>query len=212
MSLTALFFTAFVMGFSGAMMPGPLLTVTINESYRRGFIAGPLLMLGHGILEASLIAGLTLGLYNILAQTAFKSGVAIVGGLILLWLGWGMAKDAWLARVSLQNESRGSSRGLHPVLAGIVVSLSNPYWILWWATIGLAYVTQALQKGWLGLMVFFTGHILADLTWYSAVSLAAVSGKKVLSEKVYRGILIVCGVFLLGLGVYFVQAGITRTV
>ncbi|MDX9872509.1 MAG: LysE family transporter [Clostridia bacterium] len=212
MSLAALFATAFVMGFSGAMMPGPLLTVTINESYRRGFKAGPLLVLGHGLLELALIAGLTLGLYNILAQPSFQSGVAVVGGLILLWLGWGMAKDAWAGRISLQNESRGFSRGMSPVLAGIVVSLSNPYWILWWATIGLAYVTQALQKGVAGLLVFFAGHILADLTWYSAVSLAAVSGKKVLSEGVYRGVLMVCGVFLLGLGLYFVQAGITRTV
>lgn len=95
MSLTTLFITAFVMGFSGAMMPGPLLTVDIHESYRRGMKTGPLLVLGHAILELVLVIGLTMGLYSVLIQPLFKTSVALLGGLVLLWMGWGMAKDAW---------------------------------------------------------------------------------------------------------------------
>jgi threonine/homoserine/homoserine lactone efflux protein len=206
MTVIALFFTAFVIGFSGAMMPGPLLTVSINESYRRGIQAGPLLVLGHGILELLLVIGLTLGLQELLVQAVFKKSVALIGGLVMLWMGWSMAKDAWFGKISLRYDAHGDYRGMSPILAGIVVSLSNPYWIIWWATIGLTYVTQAMQKGILGLTVFFTGHILADLTWYSAISLAVVSGKKLLSERVYRGVLVVCGVFLLGMAGYFIYS------
>lgn len=93
-----------------------------------------------------------------------------------------------------------------PVLAGIIVSLSNPYWIIWWATIGLTYITQALQIGTVGLAVFLTGHLLADLIWYSGISFAVVSGKKIIKEDIYRGILVVCGLFLIGLGVYFIYS------
>ncbi|PKM86672.1 MAG: lysine transporter LysE, partial [Firmicutes bacterium HGW-Firmicutes-12] len=107
MTLITLFFTAFIIGFSGAMMPGPLLTVNINESYRRGIKAGPMLVLGHGILELALIIGLTLGLQEMLIQPAFKRSVALFGGLVMFWMGWSMAKDAWLGRVSLQLEARG---------------------------------------------------------------------------------------------------------
>ncbi len=43
-------------------MPGPLLTATISESSQRGFIAGPLLITGHAILELVLVIAFLLGL------------------------------------------------------------------------------------------------------------------------------------------------------
>ena len=50
-SLWFLFWSAFLVGFSGAMMPGPVLTATISEVMKRGFKAGPLIVLGHALLE-----------------------------------------------------------------------------------------------------------------------------------------------------------------
>lgn len=209
MTPSTLFLSSFVMAFSGAMMPGPLLTVNIDETYRRGFWAGPLLILGHGILEAGLVIGLSLGLAAFLIQPIFKGGVALIGGLVLLWMGWGMFRDACYDRVSLEINRSGDHKRMPPVIAGIIVSLSNPYWLLWWATIGLTYITIAGQLGTFGLVVFLTGHVLADLLWYSAISLAVVSGKKFLDVKVYRAILIICGIFLFGLALYFVWSGWT---
>ncbi len=207
MTLTALFFTSFLMGFSGAMMPGPLLTVNIHETFRKGFRTGPLLIFGHGLLEVSLVIGLTMGLDLILLKPLFQGGIALIGGLVLLWMGWGMLKDSWLGRVNLELTTKNDIRSMPPVLAGVIVSVSNPYWLLWWATIGLTYVTLAMQKGALALAVFMSGHLLADLTWYSAVSFAVARGKKIISDKVYQGILLVCGVFLLVLALYFIWSG-----
>jgi len=207
MTLTTLFITAFIMGFSGAMMPGPLLTVNISESYRRGFIAGPLLILGHAILEVGLVIGLTLGLASILVLSQVKGSIAIIGGVVLLWMGWGMVRDAWKGSLSLSMEDTSQVKGMHPVLAGIVVSVSNPYWILWWATIGLTYVTESITMGTLALIVFLVGHLLADLVWYSAISFTVVKGKKIFNDSAYRGIILICGLFLLGLAVYFLWSG-----
>ncbi len=47
--------SSFVVALSGALMPGPLLTVTVGEATRRGFWAGPLIILGHGLLELTLV-------------------------------------------------------------------------------------------------------------------------------------------------------------
>lgn len=227
MEILAIFTTAFIVGFSGAMMPGPLLTVTIGESARRGFWAGPLIVAGHAVLELALIMALVGGLSVLLTMTMVSQVIAVLGGAFLLYMGAGMARDAAAGRVSLKmagnvgrggnhSDSREESNGfrtpavqrrMHPVLAGILVSVSNPYWTLWWATVGLGYITLSLQKGTMGLTSFFTGHILADLVWYSLISAAVAGGRKFLSDRIYSGIIVACGIFLIGLGGYFLYYG-----
>ena len=89
---------------------------------------------------------------------------------------------------------------------GILVSLANPYWSLWWATIGLAYVLQSRRWGIAGVIVFFLGHIAADLLWYSTVSFSVGKGRAVFTTKIYRAVVcgsagclvILAGVFLYG--------------
>lgn len=208
MSIITIFATAFLMAFSGAIMPGPLLTVNIHETYHRGFIAGPLLILGHGILELVLLIGLILGLDRVLKTPIFQNSIAIIGGVVLLWMAWGMLKDSWKGNISIDLEDKNKGgRSLNPIVAGIVVSISNPYWSVWWATIGLTYVTQAIQKGVGALIAFYIGHILADLLWYSGISFAVVSGRRILSDKIYRYIIMVCGLFLVFLALYFIWVG-----
>jgi hypothetical protein len=57
-TLLTIFASSFVIALSGALMPGPLLTATISECSQRGFIAGPLLITGHAILELVLVIAL----------------------------------------------------------------------------------------------------------------------------------------------------------
>jgi len=217
MELWTIFWTALVVGFSGAMMPGPLLTVTIGESMRRGFVAGPLIVLGHAILEILLVVLLVLGLAQFLASERVNTVIALVGGAFLVYMGWSMTRDAWRGRVSLDLGSpEGSASavpdtarvstprpGMHPVAAGILVSLSNPYFTFWWASVGLAFISTSVAFGTAGLAAFTTGHLLSDLIWYSLVSGAVAGGRRFMNQQVYRGIIAVCGVFLVGLGAYF---------
>ncbi len=218
MELGTIFWTALAVGFSGAMMPGPLLTVTIGETARRGFVAGPLLVLGHALLEVALVVLLVLGADRFLASEQVNSAIALVGGAFLVFMGWSMYRDARRGRVSLQLDAgerpegkpagEEERRGLHPVPAGVLVSLSNPYWSLWWATVGLAYITTSMARGTAGLAAFLSGHLLADLVWYGLVAGAVAGGRRFMSQGVYRGIIAVCGVFLVCLGAYFVYRGI----
>ena len=137
MDLIALFITAFLVGLSGAMMPGPLLTVTIAESARRGFKAGPLIVLGHAILELALIIALLAGLSFYLKKPLVTTVISIVGGAFLLFMGLNMIKDVLQGRITLEGSENNAAKGvnMHPVMAGILVSVSNPFWIVWWATI-----------------------------------------------------------------------------
>ncbi|HWI55260.1 MAG TPA: LysE family transporter, partial [Desulfobacteria bacterium] len=139
MELPNLFLTAFWLAFSGAMMPGPMLTVTINESMKRGKMAGPLIVLGHAILELVLVTGMIFGLNLIISNQSVTAGISIVGGGFLLWMGWDMIKSVFSGSVSLHLDAEGTGNKLGPVLSGIMTSLSNPYWSLWWATVGLSF-------------------------------------------------------------------------
>lgn len=210
MDIPALFITAFLVGLSGAMMPGPLLTVTIAEGARRGFKAGPLIVLGHAILELALIIALLAGLSFYLKKPLVTTVISIVGGAFILFMGLNMIKDVLQGRVALESSENNTAKGvnMHPVTAGILVSVSNPFWIVWWATIGLTYLTMALKSGVMGITSFFSGHIMADLLWYSLIAAAIASGRRFLKPRVYQAIIIFCGLFLIGLGGYFIYTGI----
>lgn len=210
-------------------MPGPLLTVTISETIRRGFWAGPMLVLGHGLLELVLVVALVLGIAAILVHPTVSTVIFLLGGGILCLMGLGMARDARRGTLDLnlaaqhQGQAVNSAspeqlapghwvygQGLHPVGAGILVSLANPYWLLWWATVGLGYVTISMGRGLPGVASFFAGHILADLIWYSLISGAVVGGRRFMSQAAYRLLIGVCGAFLLGLGGFFIYSGLAR--
>jgi len=201
--------SAFIVGFSGALVPGPLSAMTVAASARRGFRAGPLLTLGHAIAEMLIVAALAIGLNRVFQQPLVSGLIALVGGIVLLWMGWSMAHGAWANGMTLAAaRSSASVSAAADVRSGLLVSIANPYWILWWATVGATYVVMALAFGVAGLVVFFVGHIMSDLSWNSLLAFAVSSGRRVISDRLYRGVIIACGLFLIVMGATFAWAGI----
>ncbi len=193
---------------SGALMPGPVLTVNIAETAKRGFWAGPAVVLGHGIAELVLLAALCRGLSELLEKDIVTAVVGIIGGLVLLWMGIGIIRGARHQSISMDATAAKSRFILAPVWAGMLATISNPYWLIWWATIGASYVLLSLPQGIAGVGYFFSGHILADLLWYALISAIVATGRRIISDAIYRGILIACGIFLIGLAGYFFVSGL----
>jgi len=208
-SLLAVFFTSLVVAFSGAMMPGPLLTITISESTRRGPVAGPLLIIGHSVLELLLLIGLLFGLAPLLKNETFFIAIAFVGGLIMLWMAWGMFKT--LPTLSVKADTTTSKRK-NLILTGAMMSLVNPYWIIWWATIGIGYIVLSQKLGFWGIAFFYFGHISGDMIWYVAISTAVGKGKKLFTDRIYRSLIAICGTFLVGFAFYLVFSGISKLI
>lgn len=203
-TLLTIFLSSFVIALSGALMPGPLLTVTISESSRRGFIAGPLIITGHAVLELALVVALLLGLAPFFQMSVVFAVTAIAGSFILLWMAFNMFRS--LPSLSLSREENKKSEN-HPIISGILMSVANPYWIIWWATVGLGYILYSWRFGVWGIAFFFTGHILADLIWYSMISAAVARGRSFLNDRLYRSLIAVCAVFLVLFACYFAYAG-----
>jgi threonine/homoserine/homoserine lactone efflux protein len=212
-----IFASAFILALSGALMPGPLLTVTISETIAKGFRAGPLIVAGHAVVELLLVTGIAFGLGALLSRNTVIGAIGLIGGLVLGLMGLLMARDSRsAAEKAVQALGGEPGEGGRPVCAGSwrcvllggVVSLSNPYWTIWWVTIGLTLLSKALAIGMLAVGAFYLGHILADLLWYTAVAFIISRKFSWLGAKAYRGLLLVCAVMLVILGVYFIVSSV----
>lgn len=214
MELLTLFFTSFIVGFSGAMMPGPLLAVDIAQTPAKGARTGPILTGGHAIAEVAVVILLSVGLATLVAENkAITSGIGIVGGGMLILMGIGMLYDLLKARLKA---SEGTAEARHAgrlVFDGIITSLSNPYWFVWWATTGSAFLLKSLKHGpVVGPTVFYIGHILSDLVWYSFVSILIWKGRRLIVGTGYKILIGICALFLLYLGGVFIYDGITGAI
>ena len=211
-----------VIGLSGALMPGPMLVAAIREGARQGHRAGPLLTLGHGILEAAVICLAYLGMAGFVRRPGPFAAIAFVGSAMLILMAITMLRSAAGAQAPVvlkgkKNSSRsagcagisgaGGFAAFSAVLSGAVVSLANPYWLLWWATAGLSCVTFVSGFGLPGLIAFFVGHISADLGWYWLVSYSASRGSRMLNAGFHRFLIVFCALFLLGFAGWFIYKG-----
>ena len=193
-------------------MPGPVLVATINRSARMGFKAGPLVVLGHAIIEALLLVAIVLGIGTALQRPLVMNPTLIGGGGMLIFLGISIINEVRLRKVSLPkgadlSSPRAGESIFRPVAEGILTSVSNPYWMLWWATIGLALISKAGSLGAFGIPTFYAGHILSDLAWFSLVSGGIAFGIRYMTDSIYRAVLAGCSLFLVGLRALFVFQG-----
>ena len=201
-------------GLSGSVTPGPLLAFNIREVLRTGFWAGPLSIVGHSLLELAIVVALSVGIAQLLESDVAGFAIGVAGGLFLLWMGWGMVRRPSVNTPSAPT-GRGRDRGetarpgLGVAVGGVLVTLSNPYWSLWWATIGLGYMLWSRALGTPGVVSFYVGHILADFAWYALVAFALVTGRRIMSDLAYRLLIMACGLFLLGMGAWFISSGIS---
>ena len=203
-----IFVTSFVVGLSGALQPGPLLMLSIAEVARKGFWAGPLLVAGHGVAEFAMVLLLAFGASALLQAKGVAGAASLVGGAYLIWMSLGTMRG--IRDVSLEFSSNDSERWSSggPVLVGIWASITNPGWLVWWATVGASYMVLAVGGGIIDVLSFYTGHVLADLVWYSLVAAVVASSRQVLTETLYRRVLMACGLLLLIIGGYFVINGL----
>ena len=213
-----IFSLSFLVALTGAMSPGPLLTYTIikaAQTKKRGYLMGLWIISGHALLEMGIIILLLMGFSFILKNIIIVRFIGITGGLILVGFGLSIVRDIYLEKIPTdflnttggQNETVAPSqhRALdNPVIGGIMVSMSNPYWWVWWATIGFAFMIQfdISFSAWPKLLAFFLGHEAGDLVWYLIVSFLAFFGLRHLNKKAYYGVLALCAFFMILFGIY----------
>ncbi|HEY5503108.1 MAG TPA: LysE family transporter [Candidatus Anoxymicrobiaceae bacterium] len=209
-ALIGIFFSSMLIGLSGALMPGPMFTVCVAESYKKGFWAGPLMVVGHAIPEIALAVLFSIGLNKFLDDKTVVGVIGIVGGLFLGWLAVKIFVEVRRG-VTVDLTSK-KDVGWGPLVAGIWTSVSNPGWIVWWATIGARYILLSLDHGIIGVVFFLVGHEMADLVWYGTVSFLVSRGRGRISDRIYHGVLYACSFLVLVFAVLFLVNGIRSVI
>ena len=202
-----IFIFSFLIALTGALSPGPLLTFTIYKSIkqRRGYLAAVYILLGHATIELVLIVTLLAGASLIIQNIIFLTIIGILGGIFLVIYGILVVKDVLKTDVNIEidNSHHKGFKG-NSYIGGIIVSLSNPYWVFWWAIIGLSFLISynVSFANPIGLFLFFLGHELGDIVWYLPISTIAYFGGKSLNPKIFKYVLIICGAFMIIFGIF----------
>jgi len=180
------------------MAPGPITVATLVAGGRRRH-AGAMICIGHVVVELPLIVLLVTGLSTFLDSKGGRAGIGLAGGVLLLLVGVQLL-------VSLGSRPDGNSTASaqrHPFWIGIVLSGANPYFLLWWATVGLTLTSQAMEFGLLALGLFALVHWMCDLGWLEVLSYAGFKGSQALGHRSQKAISTICAAILLGFGLKF---------
>jgi threonine/homoserine/homoserine lactone efflux protein len=190
----------FFIALSGALIPGPLLAYIVAKSSTYGARTGPMAVSGHALVELGLLSLIAIGLGVVFQSQPFQIGIGLAGGILLVVIGF-------VSIFKVTSNSLGTIiTGYHPVVGGVVFSsILNPTVPLWWSTVGLVTVMDAFaMASLLGVIFWLGGHFLADLVWFSLVSISVARGRRVLGTRGHRILLLLCSCVLMILGVYFI--------
>jgi threonine/homoserine/homoserine lactone efflux protein len=198
MSTLTFLVSAVVISLSGVMAPGALTAATIAQG-TRSKNAGVLIAIGHAVIEIPLIFLLILGFGVILKSQKTQIAIGFAGGLFLLWMGIQMLRNLRKAEYSTADSYKTG-----PVMTGFILSVSNPYFLLWWATVGLNLALKAQSLGALALVLFAIVHWLCDLVWLHALAWASFKGSTLLSPRRQKIVFGICAVALVCFGAKFI--------
>jgi threonine/homoserine/homoserine lactone efflux protein len=189
--------SAILISLSGVMAPGPITAATLAAGARSRH-AGALIAIGHAAIEMPLILLLAAGIGTFLKSPAVKAGIGLAGGTVLLLMG----AQLLLSLRTCKADSAATVQR-RPFMTGVVLTGANPYFLFWWATVGLTLATQATNYGAAALIAFGIVHWLCDLVWLEVLSWAGFRGSQAFGIQSRKVISIVCAVVLLGFGVMF---------
>ena len=184
---------------SGVMSPGPLFAANIMYGLREGKISGIKMAIGHTIVEFPLILLLGIGFFSIENIPEIRTSITIFGAIGLFGFALLQIRAVIKQKFSLEIKS-----GQGPFVAGVLLSALNPFFIIWWLTIGLVLISESIQIfGIIGIVILFLFHIWMDYAWLFTVAAFSSKAKNYLSKRNFKIIIVGLSVVLIYFGIEF---------
>ncbi|PVX26953.1 MAG: lysine transporter LysE [Candidatus Bathyarchaeum sp.] len=194
--------TVIILSASGALAPGPMFFVTITHGAKNGTKTGIVFSIAHSIIEFTLVMLLSLGLLSVASEPAVRFAVGVAGGAALIIFG-AMQIRSSLHQTKETGATKGTTRNLF--LMGLALTGLNPYFIVWWLSIGANLILIALEfAGLAGVVLMYVCHVWIDYAWLTFVSGFAKRSAKILKQRWYRALIAGFGAVLIYFGLSFI--------
>src|SRR4030042_2151611 len=205
-----IFIGSMIVAFSGALVPGPMLALVISSVAKKGFWTSFFIVVGHSLLELAVVICFFIGILKFLDNPLIAKIIGALGGIFLLYIGVDIIVSIFKKKFTidfksaLKQETITGKSIIALVFKGILISLMNPYWFIWWISIGAVFLFKSVKFSFAGVTSFYIGHISADFIWYLFIGFLVNTGRRFFNQKIYNGILIACSIFLFYLGIRFI--------
>jgi threonine/homoserine/homoserine lactone efflux protein len=192
---------------SGVLAPGPLFFATLSRGSTQGIGVGLHVSLGHAAVELPLVVLMALGVSVLIDTTLLSISLGLIGGFFLIILGASQLRfqpaevDTEGHRLIFQS----------PFLIGVSLTLFNPFFMLWWFTVGLKLVLDAFALAALGgVLYMFATHIWMDFTWLGLVAFSGLRARRFLGGRWFVWLIRILGLVLIGFGLNFILSAATQ--
>ena len=183
---------------SGVMSPGPLFAANITYGLKEGAKSGIKIAIGHSIVELPLIILLGIGVFSLEIFPEFRTAISIFGAITLF--GFAVMQ---IRTILKKNNNITIKPKQGPIITGILFSALNPFFIIWWLTIGFKLISDAMMIwAFAGILIVFVLHIWMDFAWLGITAFLASKSKRIISNKNYK-------IMVLGLSMTLIYFGIT---
>jgi threonine/homoserine/homoserine lactone efflux protein len=196
MSPLEFFFYVILVSTSGVFSPGPLFFVNLFYGSKYGSLMGIKIAIGHTFVEFPLLVLLSYGVSKFSAVSVSDSDIlkiiGIVGGVFMIFFSF-MQIYPVIKNKSLETNNQYSKYAIkNAILVGMIFTGLNPFFLVWWSTIGLKLVSDSVNNfGYLnGIILLFFSHIWMDYFWLWITSFMSSKGRSIVKEKVYRILLL----------------------
>jgi threonine/homoserine/homoserine lactone efflux protein len=181
---------AALISLSGVLSPGPITAVTVSKGTEHP-LTGLYVAIGHAIVELPLMILIAVGLDKYLQINWVRVAIGVLGGLFLFKMGLGLLKNIFSTKIGYDNFN------YTPIQAGVILSISNPYFLIWWTTVGAMLLSGAYQFGMVGVILFMLIHLGCDFLWYIFLSSLTFKGGQFFGQRLQQVLFAICGLFLL---------------
>ena len=184
---------------SGVMSPGPLFAANITYGLKQGTKAGIKIAIGHSLVELPLVILLGIGIFSLEIFPEFKIIISILGAITLFVFAFMQIKS-----ILKKNEKSETKLKQGPIITGVLLSALNPFFIIWWLTIGLKLISDAMAIwAFVGILIVFVLHIWMDFVWLGTTAFLISKSKKIISNTNYKIIMLALSAILIYFGIIF---------
>jgi len=197
---------------SGVLSPGPLFFANLVLSKNGGFWSGIKIAIGHTIVELPVVILYSIPLIIFTSQSVTFSiinFISFIGGISLISFGILFVVKI-ISKNNMHNYIIESSRIEKPVIAGMLFTGINPFFFLWWISVGIKLISDSIALlGYpIGIAFLFLVHVWMDYAWLGLTSYFASRGISVLRSQYHKFIILILTIPLFYYGINFTLTAI----